>query len=133
MPSHLGVFVWQVFSPGDDGKMNSRRVIGREGDAPGHFKDPMGVAVVRGLLVVSEAGGRAGSSRGLHGKRLQVRAALRLGSKAWLHLGFAMVVVCELAMLLGPHLAQLLLVLAGWLMYVQVRPFSCAHPLNPKP
>ena len=32
--------------------------FGGEGDAPGQFKDPFGVAVLRGLLVVSEGDGR---------------------------------------------------------------------------
>ena len=34
------------------------RTLGGKGDAPGQFDLPWGVAVVRGLLVVSEAGGK---------------------------------------------------------------------------
>ena len=42
--------------------MHFRRVVGSEGYAPGRFEQPWGVAVARGLLVVSER----------LGKRLQV-------------------------------------------------------------
>ena len=42
--------------------MRFARAFGGEGDAPGQFSRPWGVAVVRGLLVVSE----------FYGKRLQV-------------------------------------------------------------
>ena len=42
--------------------MRFARAFGGEGDAPGQFEYPWGVAVVRGLLVVSE----------VRGKRLQV-------------------------------------------------------------
>ena len=35
-----------------------RRAIGGEGDAPGQFRSPVGVAVARGMLVVSEQNGR---------------------------------------------------------------------------
>ena len=34
--------------------MRFARAFGSEGDAPGQFEHPQGVAVVRGLLVVSE-------------------------------------------------------------------------------
>ena len=37
--------------------MRFARAFGGEGDAPGQFKHPRGVAVVRGLLVVSEGDG----------------------------------------------------------------------------
>ena len=51
--------------------------------------------------------------------KLQLRAALRLGSKAWLRVGLALVLVCELTLALGPDVSQALLVLAGWLAYAQ--------------
>ena len=44
---------WQVFSPGGDGRLRFRRVIGSAGTGPGQFLSPRGVAVVRGLLIVS--------------------------------------------------------------------------------
>ena len=50
---------------------------------------------------------------------LQVRAALRLGSKAWLRVGLALVLACELTLVLGPDVSQAVLVLAGWLVYAQ--------------
>ena len=48
----------QVFAAGLDGQMRFARMFGGKGDAPGQFKDPVGVACVRGRLVVSEAVGQ---------------------------------------------------------------------------
>ena len=44
----------QVFAPDRHGRMRFARAFGGQGDAPGQFVSPFGVAVVRGLLVVSE-------------------------------------------------------------------------------
>ena len=49
----------------------------------------------------------------------QLRAALRLGSKAWLRVGLVLVLACELTLALAPGVSQALLVLAGWLVYAQ--------------
>jgi len=66
-----------VFAPGADGRMKFRRAIGSEGDAPGRFMCPLGVAVWRGLLVVSDAYGRV-QVLTLEGRPLQVlRSSLR--------------------------------------------------------
>ena len=44
----------QAFAPDRHGRMRFARAFGGFGHAPGQFKMPWGVAVVRGLLVVSE-------------------------------------------------------------------------------
>ena len=61
-----------MFAPGADARMQFRRAIGGEGDAPGRFKEPQGVAVWRGLLVVSEAGGWRVQVLTLEGVPLQI-------------------------------------------------------------
>ena len=48
----------QVFALGQDGRMQFARALGTQGEAPGQFRHPWGVAVVRGLLVVSETVGQ---------------------------------------------------------------------------
>jgi len=44
----------QVIAPDRHGRMRFARAFGGKGDTPGQFVRPQGVAVVRGLLVVSE-------------------------------------------------------------------------------
>ena len=44
----------QAFAPDRRGRMRFARAFGGKGDAPGQFQIPWGVAVVRGLLVVSD-------------------------------------------------------------------------------
>jgi len=61
---------WQAAHLGD--RMQFRRAIGGQGDAPGRFKEPRGLAIVRGLLVVSEAQGRRVQVLTLEGVPLQV-------------------------------------------------------------
>ena len=41
-------------APDRHGRMRFARAFGSKGDAPGQFDQPHGVAIVRGLLVVSE-------------------------------------------------------------------------------
>ena len=48
-PDHL-----QVFAPDRHGRMHFSRAFGGRGGAPGQFRWPWGVAVVRGLIVVSD-------------------------------------------------------------------------------
>jgi DNA-binding beta-propeller fold protein YncE len=43
----------QVFAPDRDGRMRFARAFGGLGEAPGQFNCPSGVAIIRGLLVVS--------------------------------------------------------------------------------
>ena len=45
----------QVLVHSSDGRIQFRRTIGGRGDAPGQFTAPCGVAIVRGLLLVSES------------------------------------------------------------------------------
>jgi hypothetical protein len=52
--------------------MQFHRTVGSKGDAPGCFEAPWGVAVFRGLLVVSEAGGNRVQVLSLDGLPLQV-------------------------------------------------------------
>ena len=61
-----------MFSPGANGQMCFRRVIGGKGNAPGRFNHPSGVAVARELLIVSEARGRRLQVLTLAGVPLQV-------------------------------------------------------------
>ena len=44
----------RVFAPGQDGRMQFRRSFGGFGSTPGKFNRPVGIAAVRGSLVVSE-------------------------------------------------------------------------------
>ena len=75
----------QILSLGSNGRMEFRRAFGSEGDDPGQFKTPWGIAVVRGsqtlvpgeavlrgVLVVSEYGGRRAQVLTLAGVPLQV-------------------------------------------------------------
>lgn len=55
-----------------DGALRFRRAIGRRGDAPGQFREPRGVCVVRGALVVSEEAGERVQCLTLEGVPLQV-------------------------------------------------------------
>ncbi len=60
-----------MFAPDQQGKMQFVRAFGGEGTAPGRFKKPTGVAVVRGLVVVCDAG--EAKPRTPDATRLQVR------------------------------------------------------------
>jgi tripartite motif-containing protein 2/3/tripartite motif-containing protein 71 len=60
----------QVFAPGEHGRLAFARAIGSYGEAAGQFDRPWGVAVVRGLLLVSER--RRLQVLSLHGMPQQV-------------------------------------------------------------
>jgi hypothetical protein len=82
----------QVFAPdprpGQQGRMRFARAFGGEGAAPGQFEGPWGVAVVRGLLVVSDfsscrASRRVGRLQVLTTQGVPLQALLTFGESCF--------------------------------------------------
>ena len=69
----------QVFTPDRHGRMRFARAFGGKGDAPGQFDGPCGVAVVRGLVVVSESDNERVQVLTPKGVPLQVTMGTALG------------------------------------------------------